>query len=137
VECFILLYAPRIEMFFPFLAVGLREHNLSQISTTGHHCVILVISNPSLVRQSQQTSFNSKKKSNVVFLVENEKPLYVNIDLLTQKSEYFAAMFRSNTREREPRERGSSKPPPLLQGNILVLIGIFVFGCWFCCQYRV
>jgi hypothetical protein len=31
-------------------------------------------------------------------MVENE-PLYANVDVLTQKSDYFAAMFRSNMRE--------------------------------------
>jgi hypothetical protein len=31
-------------------------------------------------------------------MVENQ-PLYANVDVLTQKSDYFAAMFRSNMRE--------------------------------------
>jgi hypothetical protein len=53
---------------------------------------------PSSTRESQQASFNNKLHSDVVFKVENES-LYANVDVLTQKSDYFAAMFRSNMRE--------------------------------------
>ena len=53
---------------------------------------------PSIIRQSQQDSFNNKEHSDVIFIVEN-KPLYANVDVLSQKSDYFAAMFRSNMRE--------------------------------------
>ena len=32
-------------------------------------------------------------------MVENEEHLYANVDVLSQKSDYFSAMFRSNMRE--------------------------------------
>jgi hypothetical protein len=82
----------------PCLVEGLREHNFIQISSGNMHFGVLVDPSPSLIRQSQQASFNNKEHSDVVFMVENE-PLYANVDVLTQKSDYFAAMFRSNMRE--------------------------------------
>ena len=33
-----------------------------------------------------------------MFMVENE-PLYANVDLLSRRSDYYTAMFRSNMRE--------------------------------------
>ena len=79
---------------------GLREHNVVvQISNGYVHCAVLVDPNsPSSIPQSQQISFNNQEHSDVVFKVENQ-PLYANIEVLTQKSDYFAAMFRSNMRE--------------------------------------
>jgi hypothetical protein len=62
------------------------------------HFGVLVDPSPSLIRQSQQASFNNKDNSDVIFMVENE-PLYANVNILSQKSDYFAAMFRSNMRE--------------------------------------
>jgi hypothetical protein len=84
---------------FPCLVEGLREHNVVQISSRSVHCAVLVDpTSPSIIRQSQQHSFNNQELSDVVFMIENQ-PLYANIDVLTQKSDYFAAMFRSNMRE--------------------------------------
>jgi hypothetical protein len=84
---------------FPCLVEGLREHNVVHISSSYNHCAVLVDpTNPSAIRQSQQASFNNQEHSDVVFMVENQ-PLYASIDVLTQKSDYFAAMFRSNMRE--------------------------------------
>jgi hypothetical protein len=84
---------------FPCLVEGLREHNVVQISSGDDHCAVLVDpTSPSDIRQSQQASFNNKEDYDVVFMVENEL-LYASIDVLTQKSDYFAAMFRSNMRE--------------------------------------
>jgi alpha-tubulin suppressor-like RCC1 family protein len=83
----------------PCLVEGLREHNVVQISSYNQHSAVLVDpTSPSIIRQSQQASFNNKEHSDVVFMVEN-KPLYANVDILSQKSDYFAAMFRSNMRE--------------------------------------
>jgi alpha-tubulin suppressor-like RCC1 family protein len=83
----------------PCLVEGLREHNIIQISSGYCHCGVLVEpSSPSIIRQSQQASFNNNQHSDVVLMVENQ-PLYANVDVLTQKSDYFAAMFRSNMRE--------------------------------------
>jgi hypothetical protein len=83
----------------PCLVEGLREHNVVQISSGSCNCAVLVDpANPSIIRESQQASFNNKLHSDVVFKVDNE-PLYANVDVLTQKSDYFAAMFRSNMRE--------------------------------------
>jgi len=72
----------------------LRDDNVVQITSGDYHCVTIVDSKPSTIRQSQQASFNSKEHSDVVFMVENE-PIYANSDVLSQKSDYFAAMFRS------------------------------------------
>jgi hypothetical protein len=83
----------------PCLVEGLREHNVVQISSGYFHCAVLVDpARPSVIRDSQQASFNNKQHSDVVFKVENQF-LYANIDVLTQKSDYFAAMFRSNMKE--------------------------------------
>jgi RCC1 and BTB domain-containing protein len=84
---------------FPCLVEELRQHNVVQISSGSAHCAVLVDStNPSDIRQSQQASFNNKEHSDIVFKVENHS-LYSNIGVLTQKGDYFAAMFRSNLRE--------------------------------------
>jgi alpha-tubulin suppressor-like RCC1 family protein len=84
---------------FPFLVEGLREHNVVQITTCSQHCAVLVDpTSPSSTRQSQEASFNNKQDSDVVFRVENES-IYANVGVLSQKSDYFAAMFRSNMRE--------------------------------------
>jgi RCC1 and BTB domain-containing protein len=83
----------------PYLLEGLREHNVVQITSGDDHSAVLVDPiSPSIIRQSQQASFNNKEHSDVVFMVEDE-PLYANVDILSQKSDYFAAMFRSNMRE--------------------------------------
>ena len=84
---------------FPCLVEGLREHNVVQISCGYLHCAVLVDpTSPSPIRQLQHASFNNKEHSDVVLMVENEL-LYASINVLTQKSDYFAAMFRSNMRE--------------------------------------
>ena len=83
----------------PCLVEGLREHNVVQISSGSLHCAVLVDpTSPSSIRQLQQTSFNNQEHYDVIFMVENE-PLYANVDFLSQKSDYFAGMFRSNMRE--------------------------------------
>ena len=82
----------------PCLLERLREHNVIQIASAGGHCAVIVNSKPSTIRQSQQASFNNKEHSDVVLMVENQ-PIYANIELLSQKSDYFAAMFRCNMRE--------------------------------------
>jgi hypothetical protein len=82
---------------FPCLVEGLREHNVVQISGN-FHCAAMIDPNPSSIRQSQEASFNNKNHFDVTFMVENES-LYANVDTLSQTSDYFAAMFRSNMRE--------------------------------------
>ena len=67
----------------PSLVEGLREHNRLQK---------VVDPNPSTIRHSQRDLFNNKQHSDVVFMVENE-PIYANVDVLSQKCDYFAAMF--------------------------------------------
>jgi alpha-tubulin suppressor-like RCC1 family protein len=81
---------------FPCVVEGLREHNVVQISSCANHCAVLVDpTGPSSIRQSQQAlSINNQEHSDVVFMIGNQ-PLKV----LTQKSDYFAGMFRSNMRE--------------------------------------
>jgi alpha-tubulin suppressor-like RCC1 family protein len=90
----------KIECFsIPCLVEGLREQNVVQISSGSCHCAVLVNPiSPSSIRLSQEASFNNQEHSDVVLMVENQ-PLYAKIDVLTQKSDYFAAMFRSNMRE--------------------------------------
>ena len=85
---------------FPCLVEGLREHNVVHISGGFDLCAALVDSTSSLssIRQSQQASFNNIEHSDVTFIVDNES-LYSNIKVLTQKSDYFDAMFRSSMRE--------------------------------------
>ena len=83
----------------PCLVEGLREHNVIQMaSVDDHYEAVIVDAKPSAIRQSQQTTFNNKEHSDIVFMVENE-PIYANMEVLSQKSDYFAAMFRSNMRE--------------------------------------
>ena len=83
----------------PCVVEGLREHNVVQITSGDKHCAVLVDpTSPSIIRQSQQASFNNQELSDVVFMVDNQR-LYANVDVLSQKSDYFAAMFRSNMRE--------------------------------------
>jgi RCC1 and BTB domain-containing protein len=83
----------------PCLVEGLREHNAVHISSGSFHCAVLVDPiSPSSIRQSQQASINNQEDYDVKLMVENQ-PLYAHIDILTQKSDYFAAMFRSNMRE--------------------------------------
>ena len=83
----------------PCVVEGLLNHNAIQITSGYNHCAVIVDSEPSIIRQSQQASFNNKKHSDVVFMVENE-PIYANIDALSQRSDYFTAMFRCKKRER-------------------------------------
>ena len=82
----------------PYLVEAIREHNVVQITSDSQHCAVLVDPSPSLIRQSQQASFNNKQHSDVVFMVENQ-PIYAYVDVLTDNSDYFSAMFRSKMRE--------------------------------------
>ena len=82
----------------PCLDEGLREHNAFQISSGYYHCTVLVDPSPSIIRQSQEANFKKKQHSDVVFMIENEH-VYANIEVLSQKSDYFAGMFWSNVRE--------------------------------------
>jgi hypothetical protein len=82
----------------PCLVEELREHNVVQITGGYNHCAVLVDPSPSTIRNSQQAAFNNPELSDVVLMVENES-LYANVNDLSQKSDYFAAMFRSNMRE--------------------------------------
>jgi hypothetical protein len=87
----------------PCLVEGLLEHNVVQISSGSFHCAVLVDrTTPSSIRHSQQASFNNQEDSDVVIMVENQR-LFAHIDVLTQKSDYFEAMFRSNMRESSER----------------------------------
>ena len=45
-----------------------------------------------------QSQLNNKDHSDVTFMVENT-PIYGNMEVLSRKSQYFEAMFRSNMRE--------------------------------------
>ena len=56
----------------------------------GGHCAVIVDFKPSTIRQSQQTSFNNKEHSDVVFVVKNEL-----IELLSQKSDSFSHVSES------------------------------------------
>jgi alpha-tubulin suppressor-like RCC1 family protein len=82
----------------PLLVKRLSAHNVVQIATYSEHCAALVNPNPSVFRQHQRAQLNNKKHSDVAFIVENQ-PIYANIAVLTRKSQYFQAMFRSKMRE--------------------------------------
>ena len=86
----------KIPLTIPCLVEELRAHNIVQIASCSE---VTIDSKPSTIRQSQQASFNNKEHSDVVFMVENE-PIYANIEVLSQRSDYFEAMFRCNMRER-------------------------------------
>ena len=52
----------------PCLVEELHEPNIVQISSIGSHCAVLVDpTNPSIIRESQQDSFNKQEDSDVVF----------------------------------------------------------------------
>ena len=82
----------------PCLVEALREHNVVQISAGYFHCAAMVSPHPNTIRTSQQEVLVKKEDSNFVFMVRNE-PICAHIGILSKKSEYFRAMFRSNMRE--------------------------------------
>ena len=93
------------KVMVPRIVEGLREHNVVQISCDNAHSAVLVDPSPSPIRQDQQYTFNNKDNSDVTFMVEEKsEPIYANIGVLSKKSEYFEAMFRSNMRESIERE---------------------------------
>jgi hypothetical protein len=94
------LWESGLECFsIPCLVEEMRDHNVVQIRNGYYHCAVLVDpTSPSIIRQSQRDSFNNQELSDVVLMVDHE-PLYANVDVLSQKSDYFVAMFRSNMRE--------------------------------------
>ena len=63
----------------PCLVEGLCDHNVVQITSGYSHCAVIVVS---VIRQSQQASFNNKEQSDIVFMVENER-IYANIEILS------------------------------------------------------
>ena len=82
----------------PCVVKGLYQHNVVQITCCDSHSAVLIDPSPSLIRQFQQATFNNKDQYDVVFMVENQ-PLYANVEILSQKSDYFATMFRCQMRE--------------------------------------
>ena len=99
IECCVLRHGYANKLSLPCLVEGLRKHNVVQITSGNDHCAVLVDpTSPSNVRQSQQVSVNNQEDYDVVFMVENQR-LFAHSDVLTQKSDYFEAMFRSNMRE--------------------------------------
>ena len=61
---------------------------------------MFVDSSPSHVRQGQQSHFNNKENSDVIFKLERDnQTLYADSSLLSSKSEYFSAMFRCQMKE--------------------------------------
>lgn len=83
----------------PCVVEGLREHNALKIATSSDHCAVVIDPKPSPVTEFNRNLLNNKQLSDVVFMVENQ-PIYARIDFLSMKSDYFAAMFRSNMREK-------------------------------------
>ena len=86
----------------PCVVEGLLEHNVVQISCYYYyHCAVLVDPSPSAIRQDQLSCFNNMNNSDVTFMVggNTSEPIYAKVDVLSKKSEYFEAMFRSNMRE--------------------------------------
>ena len=85
-------------MLLPCIVKGLQEHNVIDISCFYRHYAVMVDPSPSAIRQAQRLKLNNKQHSDVTFMVQ-EKPIYGSIDVLSGKSKYFEAMFRSNTKE--------------------------------------
>ena len=86
-------------VLLPRIVDGLIDHNVVQVSHVyASHFAVLVDPSPSPIRQAQKAQFNNKQHSDVTFMVENE-PIYGSKDVLSRKSEYFEAMFRSKMRE--------------------------------------
>ena len=106
----------------PCLVEGLRQHKVVQISTNYEHCAVSVDPTPSTIRHSQQALFNNEERYDVVLMVENE-PIYAIGDVLSQKSDYFAVMFRSNMRESYGKIPDCSKILFLLMLEYLCLDG--------------
>ena len=105
----------------PRLVEGLREHNVAHISCKKVHCAALVDPSVSGIRQAQQLHFNNKKHSDVTFMIgEDSEPIYASIDVLSSKSEYFKAMFRSNMRESN--ERVVNVPGDTSRGAFLKML---------------
>ena len=82
----------------PCVVEGLREHNAVKIATSSDHCAVIINSKPSTISEFSRTLLNNKQLSDVVLMAENQ-PIYSRVDFLSMKSNYFAAMFRSNMRE--------------------------------------
>ena len=90
----------RSTLFIPMLVGKFCK----QIACCGYHTVVLteyavlVDPSPSPIRQAQLAHFNSEEHFDVTFMVENT-PIYGCKEVLSRKSKYFEAMFRSNMRE--------------------------------------
>ena len=78
----------------------LREHNVVQTSCYHHYSAMIVDPSPSPIRQAQEAQFNNKEHSDVVFMVENQ-PINGTIEVLSKKSQYSQAMFRSEGEHRK------------------------------------
>jgi hypothetical protein len=94
-------YADVKVLSIPCLVEGLRKHNVAQISSYRSNCGALVDPRPSPSRSLQHSLLlNSKGDSDVIFMVDNDPtPIHAHIDILSERSDYFRAMFRSNMRE--------------------------------------
>ena len=58
----------------------------------------MVDASPSPLREAHKNHFNNKNHSDVTVMVEDSE-FYGNIEVLSRKSQYFNAMFRSKMRE--------------------------------------
>ena len=93
------LGSEEISFSLPCLVEELRGQNVVQITTSPtFNAAIVDPIRPSIIFQSQQISFNNKQHSDVVFMLEGE-PIYANTGILSQRSDYFEAMFRIGMRE--------------------------------------
>lgn len=87
-------------ILLPRLVESLRIHNVVEIvCSPTDPCAVVVDPSPSPIRQAQTLQFDNKEHSDLTFVLENEVPIYANVDVLIRKSQYFEAMFRSKMRE--------------------------------------
>ena len=87
------------------------EYNVTQIFRSWNYGFsVLVDPSPSPIREDQHLHFNNKEHHDITFMVGTKEeelvaaedplePIYANKDILSGRSEYFEAMFRSQMRE--------------------------------------
>jgi hypothetical protein len=83
----------------PCLVEALRKYNVVQISSYDFHCGALIDPRPSPIRSYQESILHSKEDTgDVEFIVEDQR-IFAHVEIISNRSEYFQAMFRSGMRE--------------------------------------
>lgn len=89
----------------PYLVKELRSFNVVQIGSYNYHSAAVVDSAPvgNDYRRYMRSLLNNGQASDVTFLV-GKHHIHAKIEILVGRSEYFKAMFRSNTKESVEKE---------------------------------